>query len=340
MGVRFVSSPQRRTPRHGQRRSRPVHCLGYIVLVLTCSARWDRNRLVTLIPCQGSSAGFSNSRLLRRSRSLGPVDHVVLQKRNELLACRRELSPRLLDSLKVQPNDGIGQLTRRDRAARNLGTPVRRNDADAESGRHHPECCEEVKSRRAAFHEEVRTGKRADGKPLSPEQRRQDEDDLENYRTFTEETAALRRVFPTPIYGDSLTLLHGGRELRSVAVTGDQEGTTVLYLPKERILITGDAISFPIPYVSPHPAAQLRDLEMLSRLDVNVIVPGHGPAFYDKQFLELERRLLESVVRARPMLVAAALRVSSKCSARLRCRSSTTPSCMAIQTWTRGTSRG
>lgn len=160
-----------------------------------------------------------------------------------------------------------------------------------------PRFADELKSRRAAFDEEVRTGKRADGAPLTQEQRRQDEDDLDNYRKFAEETAALRRVLPTMTFGDSLTLIHGGREVRLFTVTGDQEGTTVLYLPQEKILLAGDAVSFPIPYVSPRPSAQLRDLEQLSRLDVNVIVPGHGPAFRDKTFLDLERRLLASVIR-------------------------------------------
>jgi cyclase len=159
-----------------------------------------------------------------------------------------------------------------------------------------PRFTAELANRRTAFDEETRTGKRADGCALSAEQRQQDKDDLENYRTFTDETVALRRVFPTLTYGDSLTLFHGGRELRFLSVTGDQEGTTVLYLPKEKILIAGDAISYPIPYYNTTPSAQLRGLRMLEAMDIDVIIPGHGPAFHDKAFLGLERRFLEIII--------------------------------------------
>jgi len=32
-------------------------------------------------------------------------------------------------------------------------------------------------------------------------------------------------------------------------------------------------------------------------LDVNLIIPGHGPAFHDENFLNLEIELLESVIK-------------------------------------------
>jgi hypothetical protein len=38
-------------------------------------------------------------------------------------------------------------------------------------------------------------------------------------------------------------------------------------------------------------------LKALAQLDVDVIIPGHGPAFHDKTFLNLELALLESVTK-------------------------------------------
>jgi glyoxylase-like metal-dependent hydrolase (beta-lactamase superfamily II) len=70
-----------------------------------------------------------------------------------------------------------------------------------------------------------------------------------------------------------------------------------LYLPNEKVLITGDAVSYPVPYVSAHPREQAESLAALARLDVEVIVPGHGPAFHDKSFLALELRLIDSVLK-------------------------------------------
>ena len=59
------------------------------------------------------------------------------------------------------------------------------------------------------------------------------------------EGANVQRTYPTLTYGDTLTLYHGGREFRFMSVVGDADGTTVLYLPKEKILITGDVASLP-----------------------------------------------------------------------------------------------
>jgi len=154
----------------------------------------------------------------------------------------------------------------------------------------------ELARRQEAWRSESETGKRADGIALTPDQRKQDERDLADYASLVGEMTSLERVYPTLTYADSLTMNHGGREFRFRSVTGDAEGTTVLYLPREKVLITGDAVSYPIPYVTPPPTRQLASLRALAALDVSVIVPGHGPAFHDKEFLQLEARLLETVI--------------------------------------------
>jgi glyoxylase-like metal-dependent hydrolase (beta-lactamase superfamily II) len=136
---------------------------------------------------------------------------------------------------------------------------------------------DELTTRRAAFAKEETSGKGEDGTALTPEQLRQDRSDLVDYESFVEESKKLRRVFPTMTFTDRLTLIHGGREFRFLSVTGDAEGTTVLYLPMEKVLITGDAVSYPIPYVSRRPTSQAESLRMLSQLDADVILPGHGP---------------------------------------------------------------
>jgi glyoxylase-like metal-dependent hydrolase (beta-lactamase superfamily II) len=155
----------------------------------------------------------------------------------------------------------------------------------------------ELAKQRAALEQEIGSGKQADGTALTPEQRRRDEDDVRDYGSFVDEATHLRRVYPTLIYTDTLTLDRGGREFRFMSVTGDAEGTTVLYLPREKVLITGDVVSYPIPYITPPPGRHARTLRTLAQLDADVIIPGHGPAFRDKAFLNLEADLLEAVTR-------------------------------------------
>jgi len=153
----------------------------------------------------------------------------------------------------------------------------------------------ELRKAQADLDQEVSSGKQADGTALTAEQRSKDEDRVRLMRDWVAELMTVKRIYPTLTYSDQLTLRHGGREFRFMSMVGDAHGTTVLYLPKEKILATGDVISYPIPYIS-SPLSQEASLRRLGQFDAEVIIPGHGPAWHDKDYLNLEADLLESVV--------------------------------------------
>jgi cyclase len=159
-----------------------------------------------------------------------------------------------------------------------------------------PVFVENLRKDQADLDKEVSSGKDPDGTPLTSEQRRKDEDDVRLEREFVTEALMVKRTYPTLTYSDKLTLRHGGREFRFMSMVGDADGTTVLYLPKEKILITGDLLSYPVPYFTPPLSQHAKSLRTLERIDADVIIPGHGPAWHDKDFLRLEAELLESVV--------------------------------------------
>jgi cyclase len=148
----------------------------------------------------------------------------------------------------------------------------------------------------ADLDKEISTGKESDGTQLTEEDRRRDEEEVRLERDFMAEGAKVQRTYPTLTYGDTLTLYHGGREFRFMSVVGDADGTTVLYLPKEKILITGDVASYPIPYFTPPLSQHAKSLRKLAQIDADVIIPGHGPVWHDKNFLNLEADLFESIV--------------------------------------------
>lgn len=150
----------------------------------------------------------------------------------------------------------------------------------------------------------IRTGRRADGTPLTADARRAEEANIAEARSFAEEVGSVRRVLPTIAYRDSLTLWSGTREFRLLSVTGDATGSTVLYLPRERLLVTGDVLvarpdgTGPPPWttnsyaITPwyHALRRLRDL------DAAVIVPGQGPAFRDGTFLDITTAVFGAVL--------------------------------------------
>ena len=149
----------------------------------------------------------------------------------------------------------------------------------------------------STYAREMRTGKDDDGSTLTPQQRADETAFMGRYRSFVGETQTVRRTYPTLTYVDELRLGRGAREIVLMSVTGDAEGTTVMYIPSAKVLVTGDAVSYPLPYTTPPPSRHARSLRMLSQLDADVIVPGHGPAFRDKKFLALEAEFLETVVQ-------------------------------------------
>lgn len=153
-----------------------------------------------------------------------------------------------------------------------------------------------VPAQEKAVAELVASGKDEVGAPLTPESRAKLELELQQVRDMAAEQAKLRRTYPNLTYTDRMVVRRGGREFHLISVTGDAEATTVLYMPRERLLLTGDAVSYPLPYHTPPLSRHARSLRDLARLDTAIIVPGHGPAFRDKAYLLLQAELFEAVV--------------------------------------------
>ena len=162
----------------------------------------------------------------------------------------------------------------------------------------------QVARQRAALDTAVRTGKQLDGSPLTADARQKIEKDIAETAAFATEVANVKRVLPTIAYNDSLVLWSGGREFRLISVTGDATGSTVLYLPAEKILVMGDALvtqeegNGPPPWTTNSYAITpwLNSLRGVERLDATIVVPGQGPAFHDKTYLKLTGDLFESII--------------------------------------------
>jgi len=143
----------------------------------------------------------------------------------------------------------------------------------------------------------LKTGRNSDGSALSEKDRKDLEEQLRLGHNFISEYEAMHPVLPTLTFGDHLTLHHAGRELRILHFVGNTVGDSVLYLPKEKVLLTGDLLVFPVPYCADsHPTQWIESLKALARLDVATIVPGHGAAQHNKEYLRLVVDSLQSVV--------------------------------------------
>ncbi|MDX2058844.1 MAG: MBL fold metallo-hydrolase [Gemmatimonadales bacterium] len=107
---------------------------------------------------------------------------------------------------------------------------------------------------------------------------------------YEQQRIADRAVVPTPptlTLNDRLTLVRGGREIQILfAGRGHTGGDVVVYLPKEKILVTGDLLQPRLPYLGDGFAADwIETLGRLEALDVAAFIPGHGAWFSDRSVI-------------------------------------------------------
>jgi cyclase len=100
---------------------------------------------------------------------------------------------------------------------------------------------------------------------------------------------ALKEITPTPptmTYATRMSMFRGSREIQLLFLgRGHTGGDTVVYLPKEKIIATGDLVvgSLPFMYMGDGFVNEWPDtMEKILQIDFETIVPGHGDPFKDK----------------------------------------------------------
>ena len=105
---------------------------------------------------------------------------------------------------------------------------------------------------------------------------------------FASSLKDLRVTPPNVVIADRMTLYRADREIRLLSVGhGHTAGDLVVYLPKERVLCTGDLLVHDVAnlidgYVNEWPDA----LEKLRPIDFVDVIPGHGDPFKGKERID------------------------------------------------------
>jgi len=96
--------------------------------------------------------------------------------------------------------------------------------------------------------------------------------------------AEVKVVPPNLTYTDKLILQRGGREIDLLFLgRGHTGGDTVVYLPKEGIVCSGDLMETTLPYMGDAYFDEwITTLGALKRINFAVDLPGHGVPFSDK----------------------------------------------------------
>jgi glyoxylase-like metal-dependent hydrolase (beta-lactamase superfamily II) len=96
-------------------------------------------------------------------------------------------------------------------------------------------------------------------------------------------------VVPNRTFTDRL-VLDDRRSPVEISFQGraNTNGDAIVWLPRQRVLIAGDTVVWPIPYnFNIFPAENIATLERLRAFDYAVLIPGHGEMQRDKSYLDL-----------------------------------------------------
>jgi cyclase len=168
-------------------------------------------------------------------------------------------------------------------------------------GGYNPQWFAGFQGRAARFKERIEAGKDPDGRVYSEGELAELKTALAGVEPVWAELktiAARTDLVPTLAFEKSLEIDLGNREV-SVRFLGrgNTAGDAVVFLPREKIVVTGDLLDHPVPYLrGGYPVELIGTLESMSRLDVDVLVPGHGKVLRGKAYLEQVIAFLRAVV--------------------------------------------
>jgi glyoxylase-like metal-dependent hydrolase (beta-lactamase superfamily II) len=149
----------------------------------------------------------------------------------------------------------------------------------------------------------LESGKTESGVPLTEAQRAQLQADIPRAEARAVEYQALVPRPPNLTFEKELHLDLGNREVQIKHLgRGRTAGDTIVYLPREKVVVAGDLLVYPFPFlIGGFPTEWSKTLERVSLLESQTIVPGHGAVLTGddaRSCLGLVRDLLKTVTAA------------------------------------------
>jgi glyoxylase-like metal-dependent hydrolase (beta-lactamase superfamily II) len=138
------------------------------------------------------------------------------------------------------------------------------------------------------------TGKMRDGSPMPDAVRLVWGLTTRDYAEFMPEVVHTTPSAPDLVFDDSLTISLGKRRVQLVRPgRGNTAGDTFLFLPDERVLLTGDLVTMPCPFPgTAYFADWIHALDALEARHATTIVPGHGDVQHDYAYVAMVRELI------------------------------------------------
>ena len=138
-------------------------------------------------------------------------------------------------------------------------------------------------------------GKDGNGKVLSEGERKEYQDAIAGIAPVQEEFKSIVDRTPNLTFDSELDINLGNREVQIKHLgRGNTAGDAVIFLPKEKILMTGDLVVHPVPYMfGGYPKDFGPTLRRLEQLNFETMVPGHGEVMRNDKALAYVRLLID-----------------------------------------------
>ncbi len=131
---------------------------------------------------------------------------------------------------------------------------------------------------------------RADlAKATDPKQKERIQDNLRQAEAYFAELKQMQVTLPTLTFDHSLIIYRNSRTVQILWFgKAHTDGDVFVYLPKERVIASGDALQGWMPYMGDsYPYDWIRTLEKAMRLDFEYVIGGHGDVLRGKAQFQL-----------------------------------------------------
>lgn len=123
------------------------------------------------------------------------------------------------------------------------------------------------------------------------------EGQLESTRAYLTSLVEARPVPPDITVDGNLTIHRDGRPIELLFMgRGHTESDLLVFLPKEKILFTGDFLLATPSYAGDcYLDEWIETLEKVKKLDFDLVLPGHGTPFRDRRYFDAFQKLLRTL---------------------------------------------
>lgn len=131
-----------------------------------------------------------------------------------------------------------------------------------------------------------------------PKQKAQIQEDVRQAEEYFDELKTMQATLPTLTFDRSL-IIH--RKSRTVEILwlgkAHTDGDVFVYLPKEKVIATGDALHGWTPFMNDgYPYDWVRTLDAAEKLDFEHVIGGHGDVMHDKSTFELWKQYFHDLM--------------------------------------------